>query len=192
MHTHTNIIASIYYIGETASPENDFVSNIPSSWDSDTVETFGGKDSANGRRDFRPKHNTFYFALPAAEFNESGLIPDAREKSPWAGEEVGPNESLFKGRWIEITRGDRVTYAQWHDVGPNEETDYDYVFGTSSPTNDFGLKAGIDLSPDAAMALGFDYKDGSARISWKFVDAEEVMDGPWKSYPPIDNKTRWL
>jgi hypothetical protein len=180
------VTATVYWIGEDATADNDYISNVPSAWDSDAVERFGGIDSPDGRN-FTPEHNTFYFALPAAEFTEDGLIQGAREASPWASEipELAEDESLFKGRWVKL--GDGV-YAQWQDVGPNEEHDYDYVFGGEQPTNTFGERAGIDLSPDAANELGI---DGSGVVTWEFVDEDEVPDGPWKQHPPIDNKTYW-
>lgn len=193
--TFHNVTASIYGVGEEADASNDFISNVPSAWSSNSVADFGGIDPLSGSRTFAPKHNSYYFALPAAEFNENGLIAGARERSPWAVQigSLRSNESLFKGRWVKVTRGGKVIYAQWQDVGPNEEQDYGYVFGNGSqqPKNTFGVRAGIDLSPDAARDLGFDLQAGQAGVSWIFVDASSVPAGPWRVYPPIDNKVRW-
>lgn len=196
--SHT-VTASIYGIGEDANDSNNNISNVPSAWSSDTVVEFGGVDIFQGNRTFIPKHNTFYFALPAMEFNESGLIPGSREKSPWASEvkTLGENNSLFKGRWVRVSRSvsgqTKTIYAQWQDVGPNEEQDYGYVFGDGrqKPKNAFGVSAGIDLSPDASRGLGFSVEEGSATVTWSFVDASAVPNGPWKSYPSIDNNIRW-
>lgn len=187
------VTATIYYIGERESADNDYISNVPSAWDSDAAARFGGIDTPEGKltRNFEPKHNPFYFALPASEFNEDGLIPGAREKSPWANESVSDDESLFKGRWIKVKRGEKTIYAQWHDVGPNVKDDYGYVFGTGEPKNTFKLKAGLDLSPDAAEALEFDYEKGGAKVTWQFVNEAQVPYGAWKDFPPIDNKTYW-
>lgn len=183
------VIATIYWIGEEATAANDYISNVGSAWDSDAVGRFGGVDGL--LRNFIPMHNTFYFALPAGEFDEKGLITGAREASPWTKEMGALTEaqSLFKGRWAKVTADGHSIYAQWHDVGPNEEQDYGYVFGQDKPDNRFGLKAGIDLSPDAAKALRF--ADGGKSVSWQFVDAAEVPDGPWKRFAPIDNQTYW-
>ena len=202
--SHT-VMATIFGVDEEASADNAGISNQVTAWDSNPAKRFGGVDDLNNRTkeglpvDFTPKHNPYYFALPADEFNENGLIPGAREASPWNGEKVGSNESLFKSRWIKITREgiEEPVYAQWLDTGPSdnpdETRDYSYVFGGSSatPQNTFGLKAGIDLSPAAAHVLGFSVKEGGAAVTWQFVDAEDVPDGPWKDYPPIDNKTYW-
>jgi hypothetical protein len=203
---HENVTATVFWIGEPADESNDYISNVPTAWDQDASKRFGGYDGPtriNGAihdvardghgvvTEFKPRHNPFYFALPAGEFNEDGLIPGARERSPWANEQVNYDESLFKGRWIQVTADDKTIYAQWLDIGPNAEDDYDYVFGddTQQPKNTFGLRAGLDLSPAAAISLGFD--DGGQQVGWRFVDAADVPDGPWKQYPPIDNKTYW-
>ena len=181
------VIATVYWVGEGATADNDYISNVPTAWDEHAVERFGGVDDPAGRN-FEPKHNTFYVALPASEFDESGLIKGAHEASPWADEELVEGESLFKGRWLELRSGGETTYAQWHDVGPNVEDDYGYVFGEGEPTNTFGEHAGIDLSPDVAKFLGL---QGSGVVSWCFIDTEKVPDGPWKTYPALDNKTYW-
>lgn len=101
---------------------------MPTAWDSDASQRFGGYDGASGSdssvtdvprnsngivTEFTPRHNPYYFALPAGEFDENGLIPGARERSPWANEETGEEESLFKGRWIRVTGGQSTIYAQW-------------------------------------------------------------------------------
>ncbi len=204
--SHDTITATVFWIGEPADESNDFITNVPTAWDEDASARFGGYDGpatpnggildvprdANGVvTEFTPQHNPYYFALPAGEFDENGLIPGARERSPWADKTVGEDESLFKGRWIRVTNGQSTIYAQWLDVGPNEEQDYDYTFGdgTQQPRNTFGLSAGLDLSPAAATGLG--YNDGGLTVSWSFVDPEDVLSGPWSDYPPIDNKTYW-
>ena len=39
-------------------------------------------------------------------------------------------------------------FAQWEDVGPNNEKDWDWVFGTAEqPLSSFNNYAGLDLSP---------------------------------------------
>jgi hypothetical protein len=199
---HT-VVATVFNVGEAASADNAYISNTGTSWDSDATATFGGFDNPEDRSaeglpaNFAPNHNPFYFALPADEFDENGIISGAREASPWAGEPVGDGRSLFKGRWIQVTRGDSTIYAQWLDCGPSDNPDgardYDYVFGPSGarPKNRFGLKAGLDLSPAAAFNLGFGIAEGGAEVTWQFVDEADVPDGLWKQFPAIDNSTHW-
>jgi hypothetical protein len=196
--THT-VTATVYWAGEGATRANDKISNVPSAWSKNTIADFGCIDRPNGRT-CTPRHNPFYAALPANEFekrtkqNPDGLIEAARKASPWAKQQVGPKQSLFKGRWIAVTANGRTAYTQWHDAGPCSqgdracERDYDYVFGTAKPVNRFGEKAGIDLSPDAAKYLRI---GGSGKVSWRFVDESDVPSGPWKRYPAITNQTRF-
>lgn len=203
---HDGITATIFWIGEPADSSNDNISNVPTAWETNAKAQFGGADGPSSRdgnpsdvprnangivTSFRPLENPYYFALPAAEYGDNGLIKDAREKSPWREQSVGDDRSLFKGRWIRITSQGKTVYAQWLDVGPNVEDDYDYVFGDGKqkPKNTFGYKAGIDLSPATAFTLGF--KDDKRDVSWQFVDPQNVPDGPWKLYPAINNKTYW-
>jgi len=81
--------------------------------------------------------------------------------------------SRCKGRWIEIkTEGGRICYAQWEDVGPLVEDDAPYVFGAERPQ----AQNGLDVSPAVAKRLGI---EGSAILSWRFVDDEDVQRGPW-------------
>lgn len=184
--SHT-VVASIFGIGEPAGPDNDYITNEDLSWRGGinqatgnpiAIDLFGGIDDASKRRPdglpegFTPLHNPYYFALPAGEFTETGLIPGVREKSPWADEasSLASDESLFQGRWVAVSRTDadgtkREAFAQWIDVGPNEEMDHAYVFGDDQPSNTFGLKAGIDISPVAAHDLGFSIQEGGADVT---------------------------
>lgn len=197
--TH-QVMATIFWIGEGASAENDYITNTETAWDADAVKTFGGIDDLAGRKAdgslaFTPRHNPFYFALPAIEFDDKGVIAAARQASYWRGQTVPGGYSLFKGRWIEVKnlRTGDTAYAQWLDVGPNEERDYGYVFGgsTTVPKNHFGLKAGLDLSPATATALHLDQAAGGERVAWRFVNEADVPDGAWRQYPAIDARVRW-
>jgi hypothetical protein len=207
---HT-VTATVFSIGEEASADNAYITNTETAWDSHATDTFGGFDDPENRNPdglpagFTPKHNPYYFALPADEYDENGVItvdtPDgprtSQELSPWADEQIGDDESLFKGRWIEVRRGDRTVFAQWVDCGPSDDPDgtrdYGYVFGPSDavPANQFGLKAGLDLSPSASFLLGFGIEEGGEKVTWRFVGKNEVPDGPWTRFTPIDNKTHW-
>lgn len=195
--THEDITATVYWIGEGETADSGYIANKESAWSSNAVEDFGGVDSPDGR-DFTPEHNPYYVALPAAEFDENGVQPGAYESSPWKDEvsTTESGESLFKGRWVKIMSKDTgvTVYAQWQDIGPcaSEQpecvTDYGYVFGTQKPINTFGQKAGIDVSPSVAAALG-DMMDGSATVTWEFTD--KVPNGPWTEFPALDNRTHW-
>lgn len=203
-----NVVATVFYIGEEASDQNAGIDNISTEWESHAPTQFGGVDdpqarTADGLPRKVPKENPFYFALPASEFDDNGPIKGAREASPWAAEASrlpqDDSQSLFKGRWVEVNRvgSNEKTYGQWLDTGPGDDAeavrDYGYVFGDGEqrPRNQYGLKAGIDLSPTMAAQLGFDIESGSAEVTWHFVDDEDVPDGPWNKYPAIDNKTHW-
>ena len=201
------VIATIFYIGEQASASNAGIDNISTAWENDATKQFGGVDDPENRNqrglpaDFTPKENPFYVALPASEFDKNGLIAGARASSPWVDEIslLQFDESLFKGRWVEVMNPEtgEAVYGQWVDTGPSADPkgarDYEYVFGDGSvtPKNDFGLKAGIDVSPAMAHHLGFDIAIGGIEVVWRFVDPQDIPDGPWRDFPPIDNKTHW-
>ncbi len=195
--SHEDITATVYWIGEGETADSGYIANKESAWSGNAIQDFGGVDSPKGR-DFTPKHNPYYVALPAAEFDENGIQPGAYESSPWKDEATTtkPGESMFKGRWVKIQSKDTdaTVYAQWQDVGPcaSEQpecvTDYNYVFGTQKPINTFGQNAGIDVSPSVAEALG-NMKDGSATVTWEFTD--RVPNGPWTEFPALDNRTHW-
>lgn len=186
------VTASVFWIGEKPSADNGGITNEETEWDSNPMQTFGGVDEPEGR-DFTPRHNTFYFALPAMEFTSDGPVSGARESSPWADQAatLRDNESLFKGRWVRIEHQGQTAFAQWLDTGPFVEDDYDYVFGDAEPSNTEGLGAGIDVSPDVASYLGF---SGEGEVTWQFVDEDQVDRDPaqpWNAHPPIDSLARW-
>lgn len=178
---HTDIIATVFWVGEDADASNDFINNRESEWLEDWVTAFGGIDTPDNRCGyapcgFTPKENTFYFALPFGDFTESGQKPKAAlAVVPWYDSAVKSGEPLLKNRWIEVTKGNKKAYAQWEDVGPFESNDAAYVFGTSRPKEP---RAGIDLSPAVAEYLGI---DGRGKVSWRFIDKNAVPDGPWKT-----------
>ena len=80
---------------------------------------------------------------------------------------------------MDCVRASGITcYAQWQDVGPFENDDSDYVFGTAAqPKNIKGVRAGIDLSPAVRDCLKV---GGIADVKWRHVERHEVPDGPWK------------
>lgn len=181
---HSNIVASVFWVGEGETAENDFIQNHASAWDPKWEEHFGGVDAPEHRYlgcpCFAPKENPYYVALPYNDLDEAHeRRPEAAKVIPWfemALSNVEEGQSVLKNRWVEVSIGARRCYGQWEDVGPALEDDVDYVFGSAAPRNGFGLKAGIDLSPALASCLGI---QGTANVTWRFVDPANVPAGPW-------------
>lgn len=174
---HKKIYATMFWVGEDSSDENDYIPNKTSAWDIDWMNNFGGIDNPYKREgfypeSFKPKENPFYIALPYTEYDDLGLKTNA-SKIPWYSEYI-PETSLLKNRWVKITYENKICYGQWEDVGPFEDDDVDYVFGTNSPKN---KRAGIDLSPALRTCLKMATND---YVEWQFIDAKFVPEGPWK------------
>ena len=184
---HTGIKTTYFWAGEEAGPDNDFIQNISSAWQSDWKSYFGGTDDPSNRCGynpcgFTPKENPFYFALPWGDYTESGQVSNMHI-IPWYAGAVPNGQSIIKNRWIQITAApdgvSKTVYAQWEDVGPFNWTDGGYVFGTSTPASN---RAGLDVSPAVRDYLGANFRQsGSTVSSWRFVDFSEVPAGPWKS-----------
>lgn len=178
-------LATMFWVGEGAGPENDNIQNFQSYWDSSWSTHFGGVDDPLCRDGFHPcgftpKENPFYVALPYGERSEdmSGELKESAKDIPWFEESEKTKTPLLKNRWVEVRRGYTTCFAQLEDVGPNESDDFAYVFGKStSPENTFGVHAGIDLSPALFTCLGMTTNE---EVSWRFVDANRVPPGPWK------------
>lgn len=177
----SNIIATVFWVGEEGDESNDFIQNRSSLWQDDWLSSYGGVDSPDKRCDYKPcgftpKENPFYFALPYADTNDTGPKPESELKRiPWYTGTFPQSGTLLKNRWVKISRDGKTAYAQWEDVGPFGEDDIDYVFGTAQPKE---KRAGIDLSPAAAEYVGV---DGRGTVSWQFVEESDVPDGPWKN-----------
>jgi len=180
---HRNITSTIFWVGEDASEDNSYIPNAASAWDDHWMDHYGGVDDPVHRTGylpagFTPKENPFYFALPYDDFADGVRKTSASRLIPWAkGRTWGPNESMCKNQWIKITNGNTVAYAQWEDVGPFEENDAAYVFGTARPRNKINNNAGLDVSPAVAQYLSLEDIDS---VDWQFVSAADVPDGPWK------------
>jgi hypothetical protein len=97
----------------------------------------------------------------------------------WYTGQFADGQSILKNRWIQITAApggvSKTVYAQWEDVGPFNEHDGSYVFGSAAPASS---RAGLDISPAARDYLGM---GGSTTSSWRFVEYSEVPTGPWKN-----------
>ncbi|MFH1506395.1 MAG: hypothetical protein ABIE94_05415 [archaeon] len=188
---HTDITVTFFWVGEEATRDNDYIQNRESAWDERWLEHYGGVDDPDTRdgyypRGFTPEENPFYFALPYNDFDEnSERKPGAMETIYWAEEQNWTeSESMCKNRWIKITKGDKSAYAQWEDVGPFGEDDADYVFGSAQPKNRVNRNAGLDVSPAVRDYLNLEDID---TVSWRFIDFEDVPDGPWKDIITTSN-----
>ncbi len=181
-----NINTTVFWIGEDPSANNP-VPNHASSWDENWAKHYGGYDdpSPKARKgflpaSFTPKLNPFYVALPYNDIAQNGHKKEARSLIPWFKEGFTSKwKSVCKGRWIAIRKGDRVCYAQWEDAGPFTTNDSEYVFGNARPKPNPNHNAGLDVSPAVRDFLGL---DGSDMTDWKFVEFEEIPEGPWAEH----------
>lgn len=180
---HENITVTTFWVGEEAGEDNGFISNEQSAWDDRWMEHYGGVDNPDSREGYYPSgfvplENPFYFALPYNDFEDGERKENAESVIYWASDkEYQEFESMCKNRWIKITKGNKTAYAQWQDVGPFGENDYEYVFGEALPENEENENAGLDVSPAVKDFLNL---SGMDKVSWQFVNYSEVEDGPWK------------
>lgn len=178
-----NVWTTTFWIGQGSLPSvPGSSSNRKSAWDRNWVASFGGVDHPTKRTGyrpaaFRPKQNTFYFALP---FNDLKCRETAAKWVPWWDPTVPRWTSQVKGRWIAIEHNGRVAYAQWKDVGPWVTHDPEYIFRGEKHRG----KAGLDVSPAVRDYLGL---KGSGYTRWRFVDEQDVPPGPWWDYVPKRN-----
>ncbi len=182
-----NIVTTVFWIGERPTKNNP-TPNHASSWDSAWASNYGGYDNPDpsARRNFipvafTPRQNPFYIALPYNDVTRGTTKPESRLVIPWfkqAFQQEG--RSVCKGRWIAVKFGDRVAYGQWEDCGPFRTDHYQYVFGQEYPRPNLNGGAGLDVSPAVRDYLGINMSKDAC--SWRFVEASEVPDGPWKLY----------
>lgn len=182
---HRNVVATVFWVGELPS-QNNPVPNTASAWDVNWQTNFGGYDHPERRSgylpaDFTPALNPFYVALPYNDVATGGKHrPEAQSVIPWFWEDYrGDGISVCKGRWTAIHYNGKVCYAQWEDVGPFKTDHWQYVFGDESPLPNRNAGAGIDLSPAVRDFLGL--RSGE-RVEWRFADAQEIPQGPWKNW----------
>ena len=180
-----NITTTVFWVGEQATTGNP-VPNTQSAWDLDWVSHYGGCDGPSQRASFTaigftPMQNPFYVALPYNDVTEGHTRPEAGLVIPWFKKSFAQDgQSVCKGRWLEIRHGKRLCYAQWEDVGPFQTDHWQYVFGSERPRPNVNRDAGLDVSPAVRDYLGM---SGVDACDWKFVDLDEVPDGPWALYP---------
>lgn len=174
-------MTTVFWVGETAGEDNAHISNTESAWDDKWMLHFGGIDDPDDRCgyvpcEFTPKENPFYFALPYNDLDDDGYRKESAASVPWFTE-AQDRKSILKNQWIAVSREGKTCYAQWEDVGPLSEDDFEYVFGDADiPENTFGASAGLDISPAVWDCLGM---TTNAETYWKFVSREEVPKGAW-------------
>jgi hypothetical protein len=174
-----NILTTVFWVGEKPG-QNNPVPNDKSSWDGNWMKNYGGYDCPSNRIGYRPigfmpKQNPFYIALPYNDIDQHGTKSEANKVIPWFQRQFRKNgESVCKSRWIAIHYKGRICYAQWEDVGPKKTDNWQYVFGNAVPK-----EPGLDVSPAVKDYLGADPKDFT---DWKFVELEEIPNGPWTKY----------
>jgi hypothetical protein len=180
-----NIISTVFWIGELPTEHNP-TPNTKSAWDQNWQQNFGGYDRPDKRDGFLPEGfvpslNPFYIALPYNDVAKGGVHrPEASDVIPWFWESYqGDGISVCKGHWLAIHHDGKVCFAQWEDVGPFEVDHWQYVFGKEEPRANRNQSAGIDLSPAVRDFLNL--KSG-AMVEWRFTDARDVPNGPWKSW----------
>jgi Divergent InlB B-repeat domain len=180
---HT-VMSTYFWVGEPADADNFYISNTQSAWDDAWQQHYGGVDDPAHRNGylpagFTPKENPFYCALPYNDFGENGNRRSNVTSIYWWGTKTwGPLESACKNQWIAVTYNGKTCYCQWEDVGPEGENDVNYVFGTAKPLNTTNQNNGFDVSPAVHDYLGM---GDMTIITWQFVDASQVPDGPWKN-----------
>lgn len=184
----TEITSTVFWIGEEPSTKNP-TPNHKSAWDVDWEKNYGGCDTPDATKRtanytpaaFVPKLNPFYVALPYTDvIDSSHTKPEAATRIPWFKQRFArEGKSVLKGQWLVIQHKGKFCYAQWEDVGPFETNDIEYVFGNSRPKNKENNAAGIDISPAVRDFLGL--KSGD-KVNWRFVDLNEIPEGPWRSF----------
>jgi hypothetical protein len=201
---HTNIVSTTFWVGEIFDPNASDGSQVISTYDANWYANYGGCDgglaggscdterrtAANGYFPLRmtPKQNPFYLDLPFDDINDPGAFARRGQVIPWATAPANapyihnPNVSLMKNRWVQLQKGGAICYGQIEDAGPGDYNDANYVFGSTDarPQNQRYGGAGLDASPALNGCLGFAELDGdSDRVSWRFIDADQVPAGPW-------------
>lgn len=189
----TYVTATIFWCGEQPTERNP-TPNCKSSWDTKWMENFGGYDNPDPKqrianhdtgefrpKDFEPKLNPFYIALPYNDLiSWKEHKPEASKVIPWFSR-VNPQtgKTALKGRWIQIYVDKKSCFAQWEDCGPWVTDDWPYVFGNKPPKATQNGAAGIDISPAIRDYL---LVQSGSKVHWRFVEENQVPNGPWKKY----------
>lgn len=174
---HKNVITTVFWVGESASDDNGYISNYASAWDEQWQQNYGGIDNPSSRDSFNPKENRFYIALPYNDIDPAGKRKATSKFCPNAADPKLQHYSWCKNSWVAISSSNKTVYAQWEDVGPYQEDDVTYVFGNNAPKNMLGASAGLDISPSVRDLLGV---GDVSYLSWRFVSINDVPNGPWR------------
>jgi len=173
--SHNNISASIFWVWEWEDESNNYISNVMSAWDWKWLEHHNNWTE-----------NHFYVALPYNDFDEDWNRRSNVKNLPWYNGELKDNVSYVKNRWVKVEYKWKIAYGQWEDVWPLLENDFDYVFWKWKVNNTFGLNAWIDLSPEFASYLWFNW---SWNVNWNFIPEYCVPEGSWKKIITKNNIT---
>jgi hypothetical protein len=167
---HYDITATMFWLGEEAGPDNGWISNVSTAWESPVADSV----------------NEWYIAVP---YNDMEYVDGQTQNKaevvqiPWYDESLAEGYDFYsyiKNRWIMVQAGDKVAYGQIVDSGPHGEELFDYVINGGAFSNPASSNnAGIDLSPVMTEHLGLDGRDP---VDWKFVEESEVPEGPWKEH----------
>ena len=182
----TNVVTTLFWVGQEqvtgkTSPQHQSV------WDKDWLKSFGGVDNPEpaARHDyipisFVPRQNPFYCALPYNDVEQGQFKPEAPMVIPWFKQvHAKPGQSVCKGRWVAIRKGDRICYAQWEDSGPFRTDHFQYVFQNERPPPNASHGVGLSVSPAVRDYLGLAPTDVA---DWRFVEVSDVPPGPWRNY----------
>lgn len=201
---HTGIVATTFWVGEIFDADAADGSQEISTYDDHWLKNYGGCDGRRVKGECRtekrtakndyfptqmkPRQNPFYLDLPYDDLNDSYGYKHRGTYIPWARTEPYRSRikddrvSLMKDRWVRLSKNGRTCYGQVEDAGPGKYHNKKYVFGSkdSRPSNRRYNRAGVDVSPALNGCLGFSELDGASdKVSWRFVEADAVPDGPW-------------
>ena len=181
----TGIVTTIFWVGNAGNGKE---SKGASAWDPKWQANYGGFDDPNPekRRDFIPRQftprlNPFYIALPYNDVAKDTTKPEAKVVIPWFKEAfVSEGKSVCRDRWVLIRNSaGKICYAQWTDCGPYGTDHWQYVFGNEKPHPNVNGGAGLNVSPAVRDYLQLSSTDVT---DWKFVDVASVPQGPWALY----------
>jgi hypothetical protein len=185
----TQIVTTMFAVGYG---KKGHVPHKTSAWDPQWLSHYGGIDSPNPAKRhnfiptaFTPRENPFYIALPYNDVEKGATKPEAKIVIPWYREvsdkgDWAEGRSICRQRWLAVrSAAGRVCYAQWSDCGPFATDHWQYVFGNEKPRPNLDGGAGLQISPAVRDYLELGNMDVT---DWKFVEAKDVPDGPWKIY----------
>jgi hypothetical protein len=86
--SYKKAMTTLFWVGEPADADDDYISNQGSYWDKNWQESYGGIDHPHQRQGywaaaFRPKENPSYAALPFGEFTKSNKLKRKARDIPW-------------------------------------------------------------------------------------------------------------